>query len=402
LRGATSPSNGCVFIKDVRNARMSGDADEVMTTEAGVGRTPGHVAVVSHMGEMRPDNEMLADMVSMFCVDKGMSVTSYVCVDGVSPELAFLASHAPSQTKHYMKQMVASTERLTRISADVLFLLSHGFRRQSKERTPSRLDFYGGMNVSVLGSRIEREEALEIWSCSSFTSYTDQKEPVTYEKPEHGVTLSQVVDWTKLVMLLCCRGREILQEYEYEKKSEDRPDFVLFDSKEQIYDISINVFLALLIYYIDADASKDVATHALVKRNVCRVIALVQYYTEQDNAVARFWQCLQDTRCVSVTENKFQIRWCIANFDLTDEEPKDVMRDLQSLALVMWHGGVDGGPGHIARLHCRSPRATLLDYIDPGRARPSQAGARASALRAGDEVELLLLQLKGLFSDRKL
>ena len=380
---------------------MSGDADEVMTTEAGVARTPGHVAVVSHMGEMRPDNEMLADMVSMFFVDKGMSVTSYVCVDGVCPELAFLASHAHSQTKHYMKKMVASTERLTRISADVLFLLCHGFRRQSKERTPSRLDFYGGMNVSVLGSRIERVGALEIWSCSSFTSYTDQKESVTYEKPEHGVTLSQVVDWTKLVMLLCCRGREILQEYQHEKRSEDRPDFVLFDSKEQIYDISINVFLSLLIYYIDADASKDVATHALVKRNVCRVIALVQYYT-QFSTTALFWEQLQNMRCISVAGNKFQIRWCIADFDLTDEEPKDVMRDLQSLALVMWHGDVDGGPGHNARYDCSTEREILLNYIDPGRARPSQAGARASALRAGDEVELLLLQLKGLFSDRKL
>ena len=282
VRGATSLSNGCVFIKDTRNARMSGDADRAMTNEAGVARTPGHVAVVSHMGDIRPDSEMLADMVSMFFLYEGMSVTSFVCVDGVSPQLAFLASHAPPHTNHYMKRMVASTERLTRISADVMFLLCHGFRRQREERTPSRLDFYGGMNVSVSGSRIERAQALEVWSCSSFTSYTDQKEPVTYQKPEHGVTLSQVVDWTKLVMLLCCRGREILQEYQHEKKSEDRPDFVLFDSKEQIFDISINIFLSLLIYYIDADASQDVATHALVKRNVCRVIALVQYYTKQD------------------------------------------------------------------------------------------------------------------------
>ena len=79
------------------------DADDVQLAEA-----PPLVAIISHAGDRRPE-ETEADMMGMFFLDQGTSVTSYVCVPDFAKDDFFLAKHKNEDKKEYVKKTVPST-----------------------------------------------------------------------------------------------------------------------------------------------------------------------------------------------------------------------------------------------------------------------------------------------------
>ena len=401
--------NGCVFIKDARNARMSdvsedgsgaGDEAGEMETEVDTEAGRPHVVVVSHIGDKQPD-EMLSDMMTMFFLNQGTNVTSYVCLADFSLHAAFLAQHKTTFEREYAKKMVPSTFHLKRLDADVAILFCHGVKRNQGKQRPARLDFYGDSSVSVAGDSVQRIEALELWSCSSCTLGTS-----TLKKPDHGVALSDVVDGCRLVLLLSCYAGYILEEYEAEKDKAKRPDFAFFDKPDTVYDISLHVFLALLTKAIEKGHCRDEPFYVFVKRQMAIVISWVQNFGIDAEV---FWEYLESSQCVRMVKHNcddkdtFRIKGCITEYSLfekredkmedkMEDNREIILRDLQTLTLAIWHEGENGEEGHVMRLGNATPQAVLRRFISPAGVCLRQAGAGPAAV----ETALLLLQLKDL------
>ena len=170
------------------------------------------IVIISNMGGDRPAEEIEADAVTTCFQHYGMSVRSYVCVADCGAKPIFVAYHTDKDNVRYVKRMIPSTKCLRNIKCDVMILLGHGSRRSRKNGTPSYLSFHESMGVYADGVRRSiSPDVTRIWSCSSCSVHGQ-----TLTKPDDGVTLSEVVHRSKLVMMLCCFGEIITEDYEIE------------------------------------------------------------------------------------------------------------------------------------------------------------------------------------------
>ena len=226
----------------VKRQRVEGEQEE----------REGGLVIVSNVGDTRPE-EIVPDTVATYFLNCSMSVRSYVVVPDFASWPIFLAKWErkadPAKgrvEKRYVKRMVPRTTCLKNITYDVMILCCHGipkFIDKDRVHHPHSLCFNESNSVDRDGDRHPfAPRSSQIWSC---TSYKDNEH--TYTKRVGGVTLSEVVCGSSLVLLLCCCGDPIMQEYRAEMGQKDRPDFVYFAMDHTVHDISINIFLALLI-----------------------------------------------------------------------------------------------------------------------------------------------------------
>jgi hypothetical protein len=105
--------------------------------------------------------------------------------------------------------------------------------------------FHEPDGVSPLGWKGKSPPEAKIWSCSHCTHGFE-----THVTPNDGVTLSEVVRYSKLVILLACCSEHIIEEYD-SVGGLSKPDFVVFWRPYITYDKSFYIFLALLITSIE-------------------------------------------------------------------------------------------------------------------------------------------------------
>jgi hypothetical protein len=173
--------------------------------------------------------------------------------------------------------------------------------------------------VSVRGVRNGHStRATNIWSCSKYT-----EDGNVYEKQDHGVTLSQVVEHSKLVVLLSCCGASIMNEYT--RQAGNKPDFDVFWREHIRHDVSLSIFLALLITSIKGCSSvdKEGDRDEVIRRNVCQVMLWVKEYGVN---TYKFWSFLQTTGCKVVVvyyeSRKREIKIRLMNEGRCDERLK--------------------------------------------------------------------------------
>jgi hypothetical protein len=173
----------------------------------------------------------------------------------------------------------------------------------------------------------------------------------------------------------------------------DRPDFVYLEMDHVVHDISINIFLAMLVTAMEAAIDRDGPCDDVFKRCVCQVLQWVQVGGGDER---NFWDYLVILRCVEMRGNGtvFRIKGCINNYGLEmDGEPNDkkiVLRELQSVTMLLWEW--DGRQ----RVVNHKTDGDLLDaWIEGKPFRQASHGAREES---PDLVHGLLLPLKGLLS----
>ena len=188
-----------------------------------------------------------------------------------------------------------------------------------------------------------------------------------------------------------------MQEYCAEMGVRPRPDFVYFKMDDTVYDISINIFLALLIAAMEEAKVRWGDWDDHFKSCVCQVLRWIQ--TNGENADV-FWDFLEYEDIIEMRGGgaRFRIKGCINNYGLEMKEEFDehgtkklndkeiVLRDLQSVTLLLWDGReravnhkTDGGE---------------LDAWIGGM--PFESGTQVQSTIS---VQDLLLQLKGLLRD---
>ena len=385
-----------------------------------------HLIIVSNFGDTRPE-ESEPDTVTAFFLGQGVSVTNYLVVPGIGAQPKFLANYrdvydenadgTPHAKKgqlrnRYVKKMVPSTRDLTNIACHVMVLFCHGAGLPTH---PHYMCFHERDSVSVRGYRAgPSPEATTVWSCSSCTRADAEGKMVTYEKPDGGVTLSQVVERSKLVLLLSCCGENIMREYESEA-GDTKPDFVVFWLPRILHDISHNIFIALLINAIENCSDYRHTWDEIVRRCVCRVLWWIKVYGKEPD---RFWLSLQRDEVISEGQNptrsiqeQFRIKGCITTFNAgidatTKIDDKDLfLRELQAATLMIWNDGRDGKPRGYTKIDQQKTAGELDDLVhgvalcrEPQKCSQLVSKAAAAQPFCGQQAQLdvLLAQLKGL------
>ena len=298
--------------------------------------------------------------------------------------------------KRYVKKMIPRTIYLRGITCDVMMLWCHGMKRYTDAKgnhRPHSMCFYEPEGVDTDGEhRGYTPRDSQVWSCSS---YTDAEQ--TYKKVENGITLSEVVCGSRLVLLLCCIGGPIMQEYRKEMGEKERPDFVYFAMDENVHDISINIFLALLIDALERAKVRGGDWDEFIRRCVCQVLVWVQRFGDSKK-MWDFFGLMRYVEMRGANGNMFRIKGCIHNFKAEADDKQTVLRELQSLTLLLWDGGEGGAraerAGRVERIVNYKTDMDELVALMGGK--PFRQASQGASAESPITVDALLLQLKGL------
>ena len=198
-----------------------------------------------------------------------------------------------------------------------------------------------------------------------------------------------------------------MQEYRKEIGEADRPDFVYFAMDHIVHDISINIFLALLITALEDATERGGGCDEFFRRCVCKVLAWVQVYGgETDGGETdgeALWEFLEDKGCVEMRgeTGPFRIKGCINNYGLemdpglNDDGSKKhndkeiVLRELQSVTLLLWDG--EGGGDAVVNHKTDADRLDEWIYGKEFKNVSHRVPAESPI-----SVDALMLRLKGL------
>jgi len=362
---AAALRNVHVFIKDSQHVRMSG-------------RT---TAVVSFFWDNHPE-EVIADQVTTFFLYERSTVTSYMCVGSFDRNPIFLAKYTDSQRKShektYVKTLVPNTEHLKNIDAQVLFLFCHGVERNKTSQNVSLLNFDGNDSVTIYGGQNPPlPTALTISSCREYAH-----DGTKYTAPVD-VFLSEVVGQTKLVMLLCCYGADIVQEYASEESvGSNRPNFVIF-KKETVDAISIQIFLTLLM--LSMDTYKVSSTVGDWNKVLELHVQQVMHWTQKQNDIEGLWLFLLQNECVQQLTEEDHFRTKLSTERLSKAAVQEYLYDdLRSLTLMQWQKG-----GYTDAQGIDIPGIDFSTFL------PRRSTRKRSA---ATDMHALLQQLHGLLS----
>jgi hypothetical protein len=406
--------------------RKAGSLDEDELYDEKGERVDNHIIIVSNFGDYRPQ-EAEPDAVTEFFRQEGMSVTDYVVVPGVGVDPKFVANYRELYDKNddgtphakinqlrirYVKKMIPSTTYLENVACDVMILFCHGCPKTEAPARPHYLSFHENQGVSVRGYKVgSASPATIIWSCSSYTESNANGKPVQYAKCDGGVTLSDVVEGSKLVLLLSCCGDQITREYGREAGG-PKPDFVVFRMPDRIHDVTHNIFLALLMHCIENWRWKEVNFDQIIRRQVCRVLILIKVHgnAEDGRDADKFWKFLHREGMITTginpgasIERQFRVKGSILTIEArrvnptTGRDDKDLyLEELKTLTLQIWNGteyyNIDTG----------TKTADLIAWKEDKQfKKSSQLASEASAAKpttqsCSIQIDTLLSQLRGL------
>jgi hypothetical protein len=345
------------------------------------------VVIISYMGADRAVEETEADALTMCFTDLGMSVRNFVCVADCAAKPIFIGYHTDETRKNtrYVKKMIPSTTWLKNVNCDVMILIGHGFEGMT---SPSYITFCESPGVDANG--VIREispNATRLWSCSSW----EDREGDVVTKPADGVTLSEVVDGSKLVMMLCCHGEIIAGEYEFQDiPSTRKPDLLIFKTRGEINDTSMYVFLALLMTSVETNYSNLTGSYdASIKRHIYQVFLWIQ---TQGTDAEQFWRFLMTRGCVySMVYSAFQIKGTTSyTWRLRDGCKQVLLDELRTLSLGLCKPKSDAFGGWYTWVDSGHNRAELEAWAQPPK--PAASGGAVEH----DELRDMLLQLKGM------
>jgi hypothetical protein len=270
--------------------------------------------------------------------------------------------------KPYTKKIVNKTERLKSVDVDLMIVLGHGKERDGM--TPSAVCFAAADAKWFDSSMLLRASRyfVEINADGSRD-----------ELPGTITTLADVTARSKLAIVLCCRGDEILQDF-----LSDGPtgftDMLICD-REDMDNQSFCIFFVLLVNLIDSDVSnrplsefqytfgrRDVTIDEVVKRNIRRIFQIVRQFGTTDEsswwtAAESFWDFLKKSGCVSSlatvkanqglensrekTDQYYRVSGIPWNFALRSDSKdsgleyknQTILDDFKALKLVRWDAG---------------------------------------------------------------
>jgi len=325
------------------------------------------VAIYSAPGAKKP--AMAADALATVLLRFRVNVSSYVCVPGVGEKPICVANFDGNPGGKWKKLLFPRTADLKAIASSVKVLFCHGSARVETEggRMPPYMVFHNPLGVDVDGRTLAgAPPASEVWACGTFDDGAK-----TYTKPPYGVTLSEVVAGSQLVLLFCCYSADIICDYGREDRERQNPDFLVFLRDAEVWDTSIHIFTAMLMRAVERSGVKKPPFSECLKRNICQVLLWVQEHGSAD----AFWDFLVKEKLVEMKEHggSFCVQYMAAAIALSTSTvtapqfKQKLLAEVQSVTLMIWVFDVDAnanGRGSYKCIDYKNEKAKLEAYRD--------------------------------------
>ena len=252
----------------------------------------------------------------------------------------------------YTKKIINSTEKLKSIAPELMIILCHGKR---KGTTPSGVCLCPE-EMTILPAN------LLIFASDDYTHFKDDGS--RDKLPSTCVMLAEVTTQSKLAIVLCCRGDEILSDF----KSTNPKNFtdMLVCDRPDLDNISFCIFYVLLFNLVDCDVRVRPAPgqpqpkmHEVVKHNIRQIFKLISTHGK---SAEEFWKFLENHDCVTDLEEVkqrqkfdhnrgdfihgyFRVSGVAFNFEYSklntntgesECKKETILQDFKALKLVYW------------------------------------------------------------------
>lgn len=281
------------------------------------------------------------DLLTQRIRSEGLSLSTYIC----SPKAAEAErdddgkaiSHTDSlnviNVDGYLKKMLHSTSELKGIPSDLLIILCHGIKRN--QFGSSMLEFRD----------IESDRSFDNNVCVSAGSMFSQQ----FNSYKNIITLQELTRKTKLVLLMCCTGDQIMQDYLLDVRTYSRPDF-LISNREFLNCVSCEVILMMIFGLIPFKNGSGSWNSDLVRDAIIRLFQIVKLFGQD---YMGFWEYLKSIGLISlnnqmeinqqlskssINEKRVRTYGRYSNWELLDDFPEVLFMDFQSLLLVSKEG----------------------------------------------------------------
>jgi hypothetical protein len=252
--------------------------------------TKSYVNIISYEGDFVPFTTTEADTLTQFFTDYNnirTGVKSYI-IDKQYQELV----HRDNYVKKLcdMQTVAAAIEHCNYEygPATLMFLNCHGSKRTSNH--PAFLKFGEERHVDDGQTRY-------VWAGSN-----DE------DSPEDAVFLSQLIDESGVVFLMCCNGDQIVEDYVSEMSEcmqlHKIPD-ILFFNHENVIVSSPSIFMTLFMNLIDSDSRirRDPYPNELYMAAKDAIITILQIVKCCNKDINKFWNFLLDMGCIFTYES---------------------------------------------------------------------------------------------------
>ena len=269
-----------MYIRIVSVVHMTDGAHEVQPIDRNKKRK-SYVSIISHEGDSVPFESTNADTLTQFFTDYNnirVGVRSYI-VDGQVRGYINLVN-VPNYSKVLcdvkgLCDVIRSQVDVNEPSP-VTFLFCHGCRRG---KYPASLNFG------------EERFKHDVWARRK-------------DSPERGTILQDLIYKSKLVLMMCCNGDQILQDYLVEQGN-DIPDILMYNCGN-VSKTSVAIFMALLMNLIDSDdrivtdPCED-NVYFVVRDSIITILKIVKWCSDDKD---QFWELLFDMGCISPYESE--------------------------------------------------------------------------------------------------
>jgi hypothetical protein len=267
-----------------------------------IGERRSYVRIITHDSFYMPFELTNADALTQFFLDYNnirTGVETYIVNSGVDSYGIDLV-----RVPNYLKKLV-NEESLPDIAADppppVTFLLCHGVKRNLTKSLPYDPEPVEEHPAFLFFSEDENDPNI-VYASRSVTLPDGEKKYV----PDEAVILHNLIQKTGLVVILCCAGDNILEDY-LSERGNDIPDILVYKC-EVSTKLTHAILVALLINLIDSDdrVLKDPAPEEVynaVRNGIVTILKIVKWCDDDKDV---FWKFLLDVGCVSEYETEKQ------------------------------------------------------------------------------------------------
>lgn len=297
------------------------------------------VTIIGFESVANPFLQTSIDMLTQFIIERRMRLATFIWVHNVAEkdedydeDNHFVNSLTLTKHEGYLKKIISNTDQLKHLSTDLMVIRCHG------------------------AARIAGHYAKLAFTDNNAHSKPSRGEFLVHSRQESSnISLKELTNETKLVLLFCCFGNQIMTDYLSETHTKPRP-YILVSNQDKLLAASADIIQLVLLNIIECNENSTKGglksqfwTEFLVAiRKIFEVVKLF------DDDHAAFWKYLQHIGVITLQEERikrhelpekkpgarplFQLYGRTFIYYLDENTVQNTFRDFKSLLLVVPDG----------------------------------------------------------------
>jgi len=252
--------------------------------------SPRHVTIIGFESVTNPFLQTSIDMLTQYIVERGMRLATFIWVHNVAEKDEdydedghFVNSLTLTRHAGYLKKIISNTDQLKNLSTDLMVIRCHGAARSPGHY--AKLAF----KDNNAHSKPRRGEFL-----------------VHSRQESSKISLKELTDDTKLVLLFCCFGNQIMTDYLSEKHTKPRP-YILVSNQDKILAASADIIQLVLLNILErhemsmTEARLTSGFWTEVLDGIRKIFEIVKFFGDDH---AAFWKYLQHIGVITLQEER--------------------------------------------------------------------------------------------------